>query len=388
MGRSQPIYLDYNATTPLSPNVIADMRPFLEEHFGNPSSSHPYGQITKRAVETARRYIAELINAFPDEIIFTSGGTESNNIAIQGVTRANKAKGNHIITTSVEHPAVTEVCTFLASQGYQITTLPVDGYGQVSPQDLAAALRPETILVSVMHANNEVGTIQPIAALADLAHQAGALFHTDAAQSVGKLPVDVDDLGIDLLSIAGHKFYAPKGVGALYIRHGVRLEKITFGASQERNIRPGTENVLEIVGLGVAAQEAHQNLGKRMRHLKFLRDRLHAGLESALSPGMLQLNGHPLERLPNTLNLSFKGVKADLLLEEIREDVAASAGAACHTDRIEVSSVLTAMDVPLEWAKGAVRFSVGEMTTQEEIDLAIIIIAQTFEKLKSKPTIT
>ena len=375
MQRQQPIYLDYNATTPLTPHVIAAMRPVLEVYYGNPSSSHPIGRIARDAVETARGQVAALIGASVQEIIFTSGGTESNNIALQGAARANLSKGTHIITTAIEHPAVTEVCAYLASQGYRITILPVDKYGQVSPQDLAAALTPDTVLVSVMHSNNEVGTIQPIKALTALAYQAGALFHCDAAQSVGKLPVDVTDLGVDLLSIAGHKLYAPKGVGALFIRRSVALEKISFGASQERDLRPGTENVLEIVGLGAAAEEARLNLEKRINHLQTTRDRLHSGLESALPHNTLRLNGHPDERLPNTLNLSFKNIPANTLLENIASQVAASAGAACHAEHVEVSGVLKAMGVPLEWAKGAVRFSVGEMTTSDEIDRAVKIIA-------------
>ncbi|MFU8827097.1 MAG: cysteine desulfurase family protein [Brevefilum sp.] len=375
MRKLQPIYLDYNATTPLSPAVIGAMRPFLEEHFGNPSSSHPYGHTAKDAVKTARKQVAALIGAEPEEIIFTSGGTESNNMAIQGIARANLQRGKHIITSAVEHPAVTEVCAFLGSQGYHITTLPVDGDGQVSPLHLAEALTPETILVSIMHANNEVGTLQPISALAQLAHQAGALFHTDAAQSVGKLPVNVNDLGVDLLSIAGHKLYAPKGVGALYIRKGVHLDKITFGASQEGNLRPGTENVLEIVGLGAAAQEAHQSLAARMLHLKTLRNRLHTGLTQTLPSGLLRLNGHPEQRLPNTLNISFLHIEANVLLEELSAGLAASAGAACHADHVEISSVLRAMNVPIEWAKGALRFSVGAMTRPEDIDRAVEFIS-------------
>ncbi len=375
MDISQPIYLDYNATTPLTPHVKSAMRPFLEENFGNPSSSHYYGRISKDAVTKARNQVAALLNTTPDEIIFTSGGTESNNIAIQGVARAYQDQGKHIIISAVEHPAVSEVCSYLAAQGYRITKLSVDHTGQVSPSDLTDALTSETILVSIMHANNEVGTIQPIKALAALAHQAGALFHTDAAQSAGKIPVAVNDLGVDMLSIAGHKLYAPKGVGALFIRRGISLEKITFGANHERNLRPGTENVLEIVGFGAAAEEAHLNLHNRVAHLKALRDRLHTGLESALPPGATRLNGHPVERLPNTLNLSFKNIEANHLLDHIMDSVTASAGAACHADHIDISSVLKAMNVPLKWAKGALRFSVGTMTTDKEIDQAIQIIA-------------
>jgi cysteine desulfurase len=379
--RLKPIYLDYNATTPLTPQVIDAMRPFMEEHFGNPSSTHPYGRITQAAVEDARGNLASLIHAAPDEIIFTGGGTESNNMAIRGTARANYEKGNHIITTAIEHPAVSEVCHYLAGQGFQVTTLPVDSKGQVSPDDLETALRPETVLVSVMHANNEVGTIQPIKRLVSLTHQAGALFHTDAAQSVGKLPVDVDDLGVDLLSIAGHKLYAPKGIGALYVRQGIRMEKIIFGAKQENNRRPGTENVLEIVGLGAAAQQAACDLKANTAQFKAMRDRLHMGLVAELPKGMLRLNGHPDKRLPNTLNLSFINIEANILLDKIQDSVAASAGAACHAEDVKISSVLIAMGLPVEWAKGTVRFSVGRMTTPEEIDQAVSIVARAVQLL-------
>ncbi|NLN69997.1 MAG: cysteine desulfurase [Chloroflexi bacterium] len=384
MPQTQPIYLDYNATTPLSAGVIAAMRPFLEEYFGNSSSSHAYGRIAKAALDTARRQVARLIGASPGEIIFTSGGTEANNLAILGVARAYRSKGQHMITSAVEHPAVTEVCAYLSSRGFRITTLPVDSYGRVAPQELSDALTPETILVSIMHANNEVGTIQPIRELASLAHRAGALFHTDAAQSAGKIPVNVGDLGIDLLSIAGHKLYAPKGVGALYIRAGVRLEKITFGTGQEKGLRPGTENMLEIVGLGAAAEEAQQTLNVRKQHLATMRDRLHFGLEVALPPGVLRLNGHSDERLPNTLNLSFHNIEANTLLDSISGFIAASAGAACHAGHIEVSGVLRAMNVPMAWAKGALRFSVGTMTSSEEIDRAVEVITQAFRLVNSK----
>lgn len=376
MSQARPVYLDYNATTPLTEEVIGAMRPFLEEHFGNPSSQHYYGRITHQAVETARRQVAGLIRAHASEIIFTSGGTESNNLALRGATRAYSEKGRHMITSAVEHPAVTEVCQYLESQGVEITTLPVDAFGLVSPDDLEAALRPGTLLVSVMHANNEVGTIQPIRALAELAHKVGALFHTDAAQSVGKIPVAVDELGVDLLSIAGHKLYAPKGVGALYIRKGTHLQKIIFGAGQEGGLRPGTENVLEIVGLGRAAQAARQDLDANMAHFKTLRDRLQAGLISAIGEQNIKINGHPEKRLPNTLSISFRDVRANELLERISSDVAASAGAACHADQVRVSSVLEAMGLPIEWAKGTLRFSVGRMTTVKEIGRAVKAIVQ------------
>ena len=376
MSLPKPVYLDYNATTPLTEDVIEAMRPFLGVHFGNPSSQHFYGQITHQAVETARRQVAHLIRAHPNEIIFTSGGTESNNLALRGAARAGNGDKNHIITSAVEHPAVTEVCQFMEIEGFEITTLPVDEFGLVSPLDLQSTLRSDTLLVSIMHANNEVGTIQPIQTLADLAHESGALFHTDAAQSVGKIPVNVEELGVDLLSIAGHKLYAPKGVGALYIREGVRLKKITFGAGQERGLRPGTENVLEIIGLGRAAQGARQDLEANRQHFKTMRDRLEAGLMAALGEENLKVNGHPEKRLPNTLNISFKGMRANDLLEKIQADVAASAGAACHADQVQISSVLAAMEIPVKWAQGTLRFSVGQMTRTEEIDRAVNAIAR------------
>lgn len=383
MSQAKPVYLDYNATTPLSPKVIDAMRPFLEQHFGNPSSQHFYGQIAHQAVETARRQVALCIHARPDEIIFTSGGTESNNMALLGTAQSYRTRGLHIITSAVEHPAVTEVYAYLQTLGFSITILPVDRFGMVSPEILKAALRADTILVSVMHANNEVGTIQPIQQLVQVSHEAGALFHTDAAQTIGKIPVNVTELGVDLLSIAGHKLYAPKGVGALYIHNGIQLEKIIFGAGQERGLRPGTENVLEIVGLGQAAQEARQDLVENMTHFKAMRDQLHTNLIRALGADNIHLNGHPENRLPNTLNVSFKGIEANTLLEEIRTDVAASAGAACHAGQVRVSSVIEAMGVPVEWAKGTLRFSVGRMTTEKEIDRAAAAIVRAVKGMTS-----
>jgi cysteine desulfurase len=359
----KPIYLDYNATTPIAREVAETMAPYLYEHFGNPSSSHPYGVETKRAVEAARARVATLLGAQPAEVVFTSGGSESNNMAIKGVGIAHRERGNHIITSAVEHPAVIEVCRWLETQGSRVTVLPVDEYGLVDPADLERAITPDTLLVTVMHANNEVGTIQPIAELAEIAHRHGALMHTDAAQSAGKIPANVDSLGVDLLSVAGHKLYAPKGIGALYIRGGVRLAKLIHGADHEGNRRAGTENVLEIVGLGKACQVAERDLEKNMAHFARLRDRLHEGLLRELGDEAIRLNGHPEKRLPNTLSLSFRGVEANTLLSEIGERVAASAGAACHADQVDVSAVLEAMGVPVEWAMGTVRFSVGRDTT-------------------------
>jgi cysteine desulfurase len=371
MSHTKPVYLDYNATTPLTKEVVEAMRPFLAEYFGNPSSQHFYGRITAQAIESSRRQVAGLIRAHSSEIIFTSGGTESNNLALCGAARAYAGQRRHIVTSAVEHPAVTEVCIYLGEEGFEITTLKVDEFGLVSPQDLQAALRPDTLLVSVMHANNEVGTIQPIQALAALAHEAGALFHTDAAQSVGKIPVDINELGVDLLSIAGHKLYAPKGVGALFIRQGTRLEPVTFGASQENGLRPGTENVLEIVGLGRAAQIAQQDLEANMVHFQKMRDLLQEGLLTAIGEENVSINGHPEKRLPNTLSICFKGFRANELQDMISVDVAASAGAACHADQVEISGTLAAMGIPIDWAQGTLRFSVGRMTTDQEINRAI-----------------
>jgi cysteine desulfurase len=377
---ARPIYLDYNATTPIDPRAAEAMRPYLVEHFGNPSSPHPYGVTTKRAVEEARRQVAALVGCMPAEVIFTSGGTESNNAALKGVAAAYGHKGNHIVTTAVEHPAVTEPCAILESQGYQVTVLPVDQYGWVDPAAVERAVTEQTVLVSVMHANNEVGTVQPIARIAAIAHRVGALIHTDAAQSVGKIPVDVGQLGVDLLSIAGHKLYAPKGVGALYVREGVKLAKFMHGASHEGDRRAGTENVLEIVGLGAAAEIARQELREGAAHLARMRDSLWEGLAAGLDG--VRLNGHPSERLPNTLSVSFCMIEVDDLLYELWDDVAASAGAACHSAGVTVSSVLQAMHVPLEYAMGTLRFSTGRFTTADEIDRAVEAIVGAVRRLQ------
>jgi cysteine desulfurase NifS len=379
----EPVYLDYNATTPIAREVAEAMEPYLYEYFGNPSSSHPYGIATRKAVEAARAQVAELLGCQPGEAIFTSGGTESNNYAIKGAALARRDRGNHIISTAIEHPAVTEVCRWLEGQGFRVSMLPVDRYGLVEPASLEQAITPDTTLVTVMHANNEVGTIQPITELVEIAHGYGALVHSDAAQSVGKIPVDVDDLGVDLLSVAGHKVYAPKGIGALYIRSGVQLAPLMHGAGHEGGRRPGTENVLEIVGLGKACQIASRDLTPNMAHFEAMRDRLHKGLLRELGDEAVRLNGHPEKRLPNTLSLSFRGVEANRLLSEIADQVAASAGAACHADEVDVSAVLEAMAVPVEWAMGTVRFSVGRGTTAAEIDHAIVVMANAVRRLQN-----
>ena len=370
---TRPIYLDYNATTPHDPEVVAAMRPYLEEHFGNPSSPHEYGVQSKKAIESARGQVAALLHCQPDEIVFTSGGTESNNYAIKGIAFARRNQGNHIITSQIEHPAVIEVGKFLEENDFLVSYLPVDKFGLISVPELEKAITPQTILISIMHANNEVGTIQPIERISQLARKNGIFLHTDAAQSVSKIPTDVNALGVDLLSIAGHKVYAPKGVGALYIRRGIHLAKFIHGAGHEEGRRPGTENVLEIVGLGKACEVAGRDLAKNSQHMKEMRDRLYHGLRDRLQE--VKINGHPEKGLPNTLSLSFWGVEADRLLAEINQHVAASAGAACHSGEAEISSVLKAMNVPMEWAKGTLRFSTGKMTTASEIDSAINTIS-------------
>ena len=388
--KKKSIYLDYNATTPIDPRVVEAMKPYLYDVFGNPSSAHPYGVQARLAVENARAQVAALLDCSPTEIVFTSGGTEANNMAIKGVATAYQERGAHIVTSAIEHPAVLEPCRYLERQGYRITVLPVDEFGMVDPSAVKQALTPETILVAIMHANNEVGTIQRISEIATIVHQHGALMLTDAAQSLGKIPVSVEDLGVDLLAVAGHKLYAPKGVGALYLRSNVRLTKFVHGADHEADRRAGTENVLEIVGLGKAAEIAGRNLEQVMAHMRAMTDRLWEGLNRELdTPDLLKLNGHPDQRLPNTLNVSFRSVEANTLLSEISDRVAASAGAACHAESVDVSPVIEAMGVPLEYAMGTVRFSVGRMTTTEEVDRAVEVVAAAVRRLQPiGPSIT
>jgi cysteine desulfurase len=378
----KPIYLDYNATTPHDPEVIDAMRPFFEEEFGNPSSSHFYGSKPKQAVIKAREQVALLLNCKPEEIIFTSGGTESNNFAIKGCAQVFRHKGNHVITSRIEHPAVIAVCNFLETTGYEVTYLPVDACGVVQLDDLKAAIKKETILISIMHTNNEVGSAQPIEEISKLAGKHDIIMHTDAAQSVGKIPLDVNRLGVDLLSIAGHKIYAPKGVGALYIRQGLAPAKLMHGAGQEMAVRPGTENVLEIVGLGMACEIAGRDLEKNMAHMRAMRDRLFEGIKKECD--QVKLNGHPQKRLPNTLSISFLGLEANRILDEIGTEVAASAGAACHSGAVQISDVLQAMNVPLEWAKGTLRLTTGRMTTAADIDKAVQVIGEAVKNLRTE----
>lgn len=374
-----PIYLDYNATTPLDPAVVEAMLPYLREHFGNPSSSHVYGQAAHAAVDRARQQVADLLGATPEEIVFTGGGSEASNQALKGAVFAKFrglfgrwAKDAHIITSAVEHPATLQPCAFLKRLGCRVTVLPVDGQGLVDPAAVAKALDRGTTLVSIMHSNNEVGTLQPIAEIAALARARGALMHTDAAQSTGKLPLDVNALGVDLLSVAGHKLYAPKGIGVLYVRKGVTLEPLIHGATHEANRRAGTENVPYIVALGAACEVARQSLPGATERLRQLRDRLWTKLRDGLGDRVV-LNGHPERRLPNTLNVNFvERIGVDLL--KAVPGIAASTGSACHEGEQQrhftLSPVLTAMGVPLHLGRGALRLSVGRFTTEDEVDRA------------------
>jgi len=377
-----PVYLDYNATTPLAPEVIDAMRPFMETEFGNPSSSHWHGIAPRRAVEAAREQVAALVRCRPDEIIFTSGGTESNNHAIKATVRAMRAKGNHIITSAVEHPAVLEVCRFLETEGVETTYLPVDDRGRVRVTDVGRAIRKKTVLISIMHANNETGSVQPIAEIGELANAHGIVFHTDAAQSAGKIETDVNALGVSLLSLAGHKMYAPKGIGALFVRRGLEMPPFCHGAGQESGRRAGTENVIQSVGLGKACEIAVRDGREDRARMKRLRDRLHDGIAAAM--GEVRLNGHPELRLPNTLSLSFYGLEANRILEEIGLEVSASAGAACHSDTVIISHVLAAMGISEVWAKGTIRFSVGKMTTEAQIDHVVSTVVDAVTQLRQK----
>jgi cysteine desulfurase len=367
---AQKIYLDYNASTPIAPEVAEAMRPFLSQHFGNPSSLHWAGIPAKEAVEHARKQVADLLQCHPNEIIFTSGGSESNNHAIKGIFFDLREKGNRIITTQIEHPAVLNPCRFLEKLGAEVTYVGVDEYGKVDPEEIEKAITKKTILITVMHANNEVGTIQPIKEISNIAKKHGILFHTDAAQSAGKIVTEVDDLGVDLLSVAGHKIYAPKGVGALYVREGTSLEPLIHGAGHESGRRAGTENVLLVVGLGKACEIAKRYL--QDDSIRNLRDRFWKLLQKNFGNGIV-LNGHPLNRLPNTLNVSFVGRVGTEILSKLN-GVAASTGAACHSGSVELSPVLKAIGITPEVGMGAIRFSLGRKTTIHELETVVQLL--------------
>ena len=381
-----PVYLDYNATTPVAAEVADAIEPFLREQFGNPSSSHRYGRQAHQAVENARAQVAALLSAIPSEVLFAGCATEANNLAILGVARALRDKRRHIITSAIEHPAVMQPCLRLKEDGWDVTVVPVHSAARVDLDALSRALRADTALVSIMHANNEVGTLQEIAAIAKMAHARGALMHTDAAQSVGKIPVDVNALGVDLLTIAGHKFYAPKGVGALYVRRGTPISPVIVGAEHEQGLRPGTENVPAIAGLGEAARLARERPHVLHAHLREMRDLLHRLLAEGV-PG-LTLNGHAEHRLPNTLNVSFPRVNGRELLHAVEADVAASLGSACHDESETLSGVLAAMGVTIDRALGAVRLSVGMPTTEDEVRHAASALVSAWRGLSERQAAT
>ncbi len=375
---SDCVYLDYNATTPVDPAVLEAMLPYLRERYGNPSSSHPLGEQAREAVVGARSEVARLLGAQPGEIVFTGCATEANNLAIQGAARALRDRGRHVVTTAIEHPSVLQPFMRLREDGWEVTIVPVDAYGRVDPAAVARALRPETVLVSVMHANNETGTIQPVAEIAALTRARSILLHVDAAQSVGKIAVNVNSLGVDLLTLAGHKFYAPKGVGALYVRAGTPIAPVLVGAGQEHGLRPGTENVPAIVALGKAAQLARVHADSVQSRLFGLRERLHRSLLKEI-PG-LALNGHSDARLPNTLNVSFPGVEGQALLQALHGKVCASVGSACHSGDHGASGVLAAMGLPADRLTGAVRFSVGLSLSELDLMKAVRHIISAWKK--------
>ncbi|MDQ7793074.1 MAG: cysteine desulfurase NifS [bacterium] len=374
------VYLDHAATTPVHHEVAALVEEHMLQVYGNPSSLHRFGRRARAAMEEARERVARAIAAEPEEIVFTSGGTESNNLALKGV--AIRAGRGHLITTQVEHHAVLHTCEALEKQGFPITYLPVDRYGRVTPEQVAAAITADTVLVSVMMANNEVGTIQPIAAIGAICRERGVLLHTDAVQSFGQLNVDVRSLSVDLLTLSGHKVYGPKGVGALYVRRGVRLAPLMQGGGHERKRRPGTENVPGIVGLGKAAELASRDLPERARHLAAMRDRLTRGIQEKI--GDVVLNGHPTERLPNNANLCFRYVEGEsVLLALDSKGIGASSGSACTSGALEPSHVLMAMGLPHDLAQGSVRFSVGRQTTAEDIDYVLDVLPPSIGRLRA-----
>jgi cysteine desulfurase len=376
------IYLDYAATTPTHPEVIKAMLPYFDESFGNPSSIHSYGQEARDAIERARSKVAALIGAKDEEIVFTGSGTEADNFALKGVALSRQGKGNHIITSSIEHHAVLETCKFLEAQGFSITYLPVDGLGVVAPADVKKALTKKTILVSIMAANNECGTIEPVAEIGAIAGEAGIYFHTDAVQAVGHIPINVNTAKIDLMSVSAHKLYGPKGVGALYIKKGTRISPFMHGGSQERGRRASTENVPGIVGLGKAAEIAKQEMPEEAGKLATLRDRLIKGILTGIE--YTQLNGHPVKRLPNNVNVSINYVEGEsVLLNLDLEGICASTGSACTSEDLEPSHVLVAMGLPHLQAHSSLRFSLGKWTTEDNINKVLDVLPGIVSKLRA-----
>jgi cysteine desulfurase len=376
------IYLDYAATTPVHPDVLKAMLPYFTEKFGNPSTIYSYGQEARGAIEAARESVAGLIGAKPEEIVFTSGGTEADDHALEGAVYANEKKGNHIITSSIEHHAVMETCKFLEKRDCKVTYLPVDGHGLVDPDTVKKALTPKTVIVSVMHANNEVGTIEPLAEIGKITREAGVLFHTDAVQTAGHIPVDVNALGVDLLAMSAHKLYGPKGVGALYIRKGKGLVPFMHGGEQENRRRAGTENVPGIVGFGKAAELARGEMAEEAKRVTALRDKLISSLLERI--GDSRLNGHPVKRLPNNVNLTFDFVEGEsMCLHLDMEGICASTGSACSSGNLEASHVLLAMGLRHEQAHGSLRFTLGKWNTEEEIDKVIGVLTSIVARLRA-----
>jgi len=375
-------YLDSNATTPLDPRVREAMAPYLAERFANPSAIYKFAQEVRAEVEAAREQVARLINAEPEEVIFTSGGTEADNTAVQGVAFALRDKGKHVITSAIEHHAVLHACQYLEKFGFEVTVLPVDRYGIVDLEALKNAIRRDTILITVMHANNEIGTIEPIEAIVRIAHEHGIYAHTDAVQTVGKLPIDVKELGVDLLALSGHKIYGPKGIGALYIRKGVKIDPLLHGGHHERKRRAGTENVPGIIGLGMAAEMAQAELSQNEKKIRALRDRLEQGILERIPE--VFVNGHPEKRLFNTLNCCIKGIEGESILLNLDfEGICASSGSACTSGSLDPSHVLLAIDLPHEVAHGSLRLSLNKFNTDEDVDKVLEVLPGITERLRS-----
>jgi cysteine desulfurase len=382
--RDDAIYLDYAATTPLDPRVLEAMMPYLTEKFGNPNSIHAFGREARKAVDEAREKIAALLNCRPSELVFTSGGTESDNLALRGVAAAYRQKGNHIVTTAIEHHAVLHTCRALQDEGFEVTYLPVDEHGLVSPEQVAEAVTDRTILVSIMHANNEIGTIEPLADIVRAVKEKrpDVLVHTDAVQTVGHIPVDVEALGVDLLSFAAHKFYGPKGVGGLFVRRGVKLVPQLTGGGQERNRRSGTENVTGIVGMAKALEIAVAEMPTEIPRLQTLRDELINGVLAQIPDS--RLNGHPTQRLPHNANFSFFGVEGEALLLQLDlHGIAASSGSACTSGSLEPSHVLLALGLSREWALGSLRLTLGRFTTRQHLERVLAVLPSIVEKLRA-----
>lgn len=376
------IYLDNAATTAVDKRVLEAMLPYYSDIFGNPSSPYSYGQEAKKAIEEAREKVAKALGADADEIYFTSGGSESDNWALKGVAYALKDKGNHIITTEIEHHAVLNTCRYLEKEGFKVTYLPVDEYGLVKPEDLKKAITDKTILVSIMFANNEIGTIEPIEELVKIAHEKNVYFHTDAVQAVGNIPIDVKKLDVDLLSLSAHKIYGPKGVGALYIKNGVKIHSLIQGGTQEKNRRAGTENVPGIVGLGEAIELITKNLDSHINKLTFLRDKLINGILEKIP--YTRLNGHPTKRLPGNVNVSFEFIDGEsLILNLDMAGICASSGSACTSGSLEPSHVLLAIGLSKELARGSLRLTIGKDNTEEDIDKVLEVLPQIVKRLRS-----